>query len=232
MSSNRLIQLLREKFANPDIAAHCRETSMHKICKMDFSRIFDDFPDLLAKNDVRINQLSAQLNTIYIQLYQNQCDTKSNYPVESNIQQWLTHIAKMGREELLTDDDEIDPELVRLLKWDNVYHLIDIEQLLRAYISMVLPQIMTASMRTLENFPNDYSAIILSYSSKNAGESIKKALQPDSEEMDIFLLLPLGASAIAVASGLLAWTFFSGRKRGAPRDEIEMEKKEKKAGNY
>lgn len=230
MSSNRLITLLKRNFTDLAIAKKCRESSKIKIEHNDCSRIFDGFPiKLFDEHDYHLEKFADKLNKIFTQMHENAIYGEEIHPISDNIDRWITQIAKLGRAELLDSDNYIKTEIIDLLEWNKLCLQIDTRQLICAYISMALPQIIQHSLKSFKSCPPEYTAFVLNKAS-NCDHCITRALSDDD---DPSLLLPIGiAAATALATGLLvSWSLFSHKK--SEQEAKEKKPSEvKKAGNY
>lgn len=231
MSSNRLIVLLKRNFTDLTIAKKCRDSSKIKIEQNDCSRIFDEFPiKLFDEHDPLLEKFVNKLNIIFSQIHENAVHGEEIYPINENIDRWITQIAKLGRTELLDSDNYIKIEIIDLLGWNKLCLQIDTRQLLCAYISMALPQIIQCSLKSFKSCPPEYTAFVLNRAS-NCDHCIARALSDDDN--DSSLILPIGiAAASALVTGLLiTWSLFS-QKRVTPEVSAKKQPEVKKAGNY
>jgi hypothetical protein len=141
-----LIELLQTAFKDPKIKTQCLSSKISKTT----TRVFDDFPDMLTKSkiDALCENFKAIIKTIPTdgEMAQLSDDNKKA------IQTWEKEIANLGLNDLINKSTlSIDPEIIKLLEWEQYVTKIMIVDVLCAYFGRMNASIISNSSDFIKN---------------------------------------------------------------------------------
>jgi len=141
MQSTRdsFIAILKQDFINPEVKKTCIESSLQKIKAGLVTRAFDDYPNLMAMDELL--SITDNFESLLKHIAKVN-DTHGKMELVNNhdkrvFEAWEKNIITHACVELLDEHGKIKSEIVELLEWKDCVNKINVFQLISAYVGAI-----------------------------------------------------------------------------------------------
>lgn len=141
MQSTRdsFIAILKQDFINPEVKKKCIESSLQKIKAGLVTRAFDDYPNLMAMDELL--SIADNFESLLKHIAKVN-DTHGKMELVNNhdkrvFEAWEKNIITHACVELLDEHGKIKNEIVELLEWKDCVNKINVLQLISAYVGAI-----------------------------------------------------------------------------------------------
>ena len=141
MQSTRdsFIAILKQDFINPEVKKTCIESSLQKIKAGLVTRAFDDYPNLMAMDEllsITDNFESLLKHIVQVNDTHGKMELANNHDKRA-FEAWEKNIITHACVELLDEHGKIKSEIVELLEWKDCVNKINVIQLISAYVGAI-----------------------------------------------------------------------------------------------